>query len=48
MHVALLAPKVVEAIIQGRQPADLTAKALVTRIDLPLSWQDQAQALGIQ
>jgi DNA invertase Pin-like site-specific DNA recombinase len=48
MHLAFLAPQVVEAIIQGCQPADLTAKALVTRIELPLSWQDQAQALGIQ
>jgi site-specific DNA recombinase len=47
MHLAFLAPQVVEAIVEGHQPADLTAKALVTRIDLPLAWQDQMQALGI-
>jgi len=48
MHLALLTPQVVVAIVQGRQPADLTTMALVTSIDLPLSWQEQAQALGIQ
>jgi site-specific DNA recombinase len=48
MHLAFLAPQVVEAIVQGHQPADLTAKALVTRIDLPLGWHDQAQVLGIR
>jgi hypothetical protein len=48
MHLAFLAPQVVEAIVHGHQPADLTAKALVTRIDLPVGWQDQVQALGIR
>lgn len=48
MHLAFLAPRVVEAIVEGHQPADLTAKSLATRIDLPLGWQDQMQALGIR
>jgi site-specific DNA recombinase len=48
MHLAFLAPQVVEAIVQGHQPSDLTAKALVTRINLPLGWHDQAQVLGIR
>jgi DNA invertase Pin-like site-specific DNA recombinase len=48
IHLAFLAPRVVEAIVEGHQPADLTAKSLATRIDLPLEWQDQMQALGIR
>ena len=47
MHLAFLAPEAVEAIAQGNQPAELTTKALLTRIDLPLEWQSQMQALGI-
>jgi site-specific DNA recombinase len=47
-HLAFLSPEVVEAIIQGNQPAELTTKALLTRIDLPLNWQAQKQTLGIQ
>jgi site-specific DNA recombinase len=48
MHLAFLAPRVVEAIVAGHQPAELTAKALTTRIDLPLAWRDQEQALGLR
>jgi site-specific DNA recombinase len=47
MHLAFLAPEVVEAIAQGNQPAELTTKALLTRIDLPLNWLGQMQAFGI-
>ena len=47
MHLAFLAPEVVEAIAQGNQPAELTTKALLTRIDLPLDWPGQMQALAI-
>jgi site-specific DNA recombinase len=47
MHLAFLAPEVVEAITQGNQPAELTTKALLTRIDLPLDWPGQMQALAI-
>ena len=48
MHLAFLAPEVVEAISQGNQPVGLTTKALLTRIDLPVNWRAQQQALGIQ
>ncbi len=47
MHLAFLAPEVVEAVAQGSQPAGLTTKALLTRIDLPLDWPGQIRALGI-
>jgi hypothetical protein len=48
LHLAFLAPEVVEAIVHGDQPSELTTKALLTRIDLPLNWQAQQRALGIQ
>jgi site-specific DNA recombinase len=48
LPLAFLAPEIVEAIIRGTQPADLTATKLVRRIDLPLDWQAQKQALGFR
>jgi site-specific DNA recombinase len=46
IRLAFLAPEIVEAIIQGSQPSDLTAQTLITRrIDLPLQWQAQKTAL---
>jgi len=47
MHLAFIAPEAVETIAQGSQPAELTTKALLTRIDLPFDWQAQMRALGI-
>jgi len=44
--LAFLAPEIVEAIVRGTQPKDLTAKKLIRRIHLPLEWQSQKQALG--
>jgi hypothetical protein len=36
----------VEAIVQGNQPPELTAQALITRrVDLPLHWREQKAAL---
>lgn len=43
--LSCLAPDIVTAIVEGRQPAKLTAKML-TNIDLPLCWRDQRAALG--
>ena len=34
-RLAFLAPRVVEAIVTGHQPPELTAKALTERIELP-------------
>jgi site-specific DNA recombinase len=46
-RLAFLAPRIVEAIVAGRQPLELTAKALTERIELPLLWSEQEHALGI-
>ncbi len=46
-RLAFLAPRIVEAIATGRQPPELTAKALTERIELPLLWNEQERAVGI-
>jgi len=45
MRLAFLAPKIVEAIVEGRQPADLSTLAMTQRIELPPLWSAQQQAL---
>jgi site-specific DNA recombinase len=46
IRLAFLAPDIVEAIIQGNHPPDLTAQTLITRrIELPLQWEAQKPAL---
>ena len=41
-----LAPDIIQAILDGRQPRDLTADKLVAHSRLPLAWHDQRTALG--
>jgi len=45
-RLAFVAPSLVEAIMQGRQPAELSTETLLNRIDLPLRWSMQSAALG--
>jgi len=42
--LAFLSPQLVEAILQGRQPVELTATRL-TELDLPLGWAEQHRLL---
>ena len=44
LECAFLAPDIVEAILEGRQPADLTWRKLTRR--LPLSWVEQRKQFG--
>ena len=44
--LSCLAPDIVTAIVEGRQPASLTARTLQD-IDLPLAWPDQRALLGL-
>jgi hypothetical protein len=46
LPLAWLAPDIAQAILEGRQPVDLTAKALRDLPELPLDWSDQRQVLG--
>ena len=48
IKLSWLAPKIMRAILEGRQPLDLTPSRLVRLAkDLPLSWDDQHRLLGI-
>lgn len=45
-RLSFLAPDIVEAILEGRQPASLNARRLSRIADLPASWTDQRRLLG--
>lgn len=46
IRLAFLAPDIVEAIVAGQQPADLTMTRLKRIGHLPLSWSEQRKLLG--
>ena len=46
LGLAFLAPDIVEAIFDGRQPVDLTATRLRRLTDLPACWVEQRRLLG--
>jgi hypothetical protein len=48
MRLAFLAPRIVKAIAEGRQPADLTTVAMTQRIELPSLWSAQERALDVR
>jgi site-specific DNA recombinase len=46
LRLTFLAPDIVERILGGRQPAELTVTRLLRLRDLPLSWAEQRRLLG--
>jgi DNA invertase Pin-like site-specific DNA recombinase len=46
LPLAYLAPRVVEAMLGGRQPVDLTTWDLLNRIKIPRDWDAQTRRLG--
>ena len=46
VRLSYLAPDITEAILDGRQPSDLTAEKLLEHSRLPLAWHDQRTLLG--
>jgi hypothetical protein len=50
IRLAFLAPDILTAIMDGRQPPDLSATVLMQecRRGLPLDWQDQREAFGFR
>jgi site-specific DNA recombinase len=46
IRLAFLAPDIVEAILEGRQPADLNLTRLKQLGQLPLAWADQRSLLS--
>ncbi len=47
LPLAFLAPGIVEDILAGKQPAELTAKALRDLSPLPACWQEQQEILAV-
>jgi hypothetical protein len=45
-RLSYLAPDIVAAIIEGRQPPSLSGRRLLRAADLPLNWQDQRGRLA--
>ncbi len=46
LRLAWLAPDVVEAILGGCQPANLTASRLIQDTRIPWDWREQRRVLG--
>jgi DNA invertase Pin-like site-specific DNA recombinase len=46
VRLSYLAPDITEAILDGRQPRDLTASKLLVHSRLPLRWHEQRTVLG--
>jgi DNA invertase Pin-like site-specific DNA recombinase len=46
VRLSYLAPAITQAILDGRQPRDLTAEKLLEHSRLPLTWHDQKSVLG--
>ena len=47
VRLSYLAPDITQAILDGRQPCDLTADKLLAHSRLPLSWHEQRMVLGL-
>ncbi len=45
LRLSFLAPDITRAILQGRQPADLTASKLLADTRAPIDWQEQRTRL---
>ena len=46
LRLSYLAPDITQAILDGRQPRDLTAEKLLQHSRLPLAWHKQPAVLG--
>ena len=48
VRLSYLAPDIMQAILDGRQPRDLTADKLLAQSRLPLTWDEQRRVLGFR
>lgn len=46
VRLAYLAPDIVAAIVEGRQPTGFTANRLLQDTRLPIGWAEQRSELG--
>ena len=47
LKISFLAPEILRAIIEGRQPVDLTTQRFLRSEEMPLAWEAQRQALRL-
>lgn len=47
LDLAFLAPDIVETILAGHQPAELTTHKLLRKTDLPIDWNEQRRKLHV-
>lgn len=47
LPLTFMSPRIIESILAGQQPADLSVRHLVRNIELPIAWADQGRLLGI-
>jgi site-specific DNA recombinase len=47
IHLAFLAPDIVQAIVRGEQPMEVTVDRLMRMGPLPMAWEDQRELLGM-
>ena len=45
-RLAFLAPDIVTAILEGRQPVEMTSRSLLRMAELPIAWTEQRRVLG--
>ncbi|MDB5406927.1 MAG: putative resolvase [Rhodospirillales bacterium] len=48
LRLSYLSPEITSAILDGRQPATLNARKLMTDWDMPIDWSSQREALGFR
>ncbi len=48
INLSFLAPDIIRAIIEGRQPATITADTIMDQFPLPIDWADQRKLLGFR
>jgi site-specific DNA recombinase len=46
IYLAFLAPDIVERIVSGKYPMEMTIKRMLGAAPLPLNWSDQRRELG--
>ncbi|QTD46375.1 hypothetical protein [Ottowia testudinis] len=47
LYAAFIDPSLVQHIVQGTQPAHVTADWLKKQLPLPIAWTDQRQVMGL-
>lgn len=46
LRLSWLAPDIIAAMVEGRQPVELTGRRVLRAADVPLSWQEQRRFFG--